>query len=53
MILYFDIELGYKDLIDAFILSNNLLSTLVNPEIIDKKLQKDLILHQIIEVSTS
>ena len=38
MILCFGAELGYEGLSNAFILSNNLISALQDPTIIEKKL---------------
>lgn len=45
IILCFGTKLGYKGLINAFILLNNLLSALINLKIINKKLQEDFILR--------
>lgn len=50
MIIRFGAELGYDGPTDALIFSKNLLSALVDTEIIDKKLRKDLALHRIVEV---
>lgn len=50
MIVRFGVELGYKGPTDAFILSKNLSSALVDTDIIDKKLCEDLALKRIIEV---
>ncbi len=50
MILSFSAELGYKGPIDAFILLDNLTSSLRDPPIIDKKLTEDLALGRVVEV---
>lgn len=50
MIIRFGAELGYDEPTDALIFSKNLSSALVDTEIIDKKLRKELALHRIVEV---
>ena len=50
MILRFGAELRYKGPLNAFILSDNLASTLKDPAIIEKKLQEDLASGRVSEV---
>lgn len=50
MILRFGAELGYQGPPDAFILSENLTSTLEEPAVIDKKLTEDLAMGRVVEV---
>ncbi len=50
MILRFGAQLGYEGPTDAFILSKNLASALVDTEIINKKLYEDLANCQVEEV---
>ncbi len=50
MIIRFGVELGYEGPTDAFILSENLASTLEDTEIIDNKLRNDLALQRVVEV---
>ncbi len=50
MIIRFGVEIGYKDPMDTFILSENLASALEDTEIIDNKLRDDLALQQVVEI---